>query len=138
MATITERKMNLFDVSDDYCLAHCISADCKLGAGIAVTFERKFHLRSQLNLAPRVFPSVVRTGKVFNLITKRYYYDKPTYSSMTTVLECLRSFIKEEHISKLAMPRIGCGLDRLQWKIVKTLIEEAFKDIDVEILVCCL
>lgn len=37
---------------------------------------------------------------------------------------------------KLAMPRIGCGLDKLEWSKVKAIIEEVFADTDVEILVC--
>jgi hypothetical protein len=36
----------------------------------------------------------------------------------------------------LAMPRIGCGLDRLQWENVKFMIEFVFAKVDVEIVVC--
>ena len=32
---LVEEKRDLFDVSEDYYLAHCISADFALGAGIA-------------------------------------------------------------------------------------------------------
>lgn len=41
-------------------------------------------------------------------------------------------------VKYLAMPKIGCGLDRLQWGKVKEIICEVFKDMDVEILVCYL
>ena len=41
-------------------------------------------------------------------------------------------------IHKVAMPRIGCGLDRQDWTEVKKLIEEVFDDADIEILVCSL
>lgn len=37
---------------------------------------------------------------------------------------------------KLAMPRIGCGLDRLEWAKVKKIIKATFANTDVEILVC--
>lgn len=33
------------------------------------------------------------------------------------------------------MPKIGCGLDRLEWNKVKDIIGEVFKDIDVGICV---
>ena len=41
-------------------------------------------------------------------------------------------------IHKVAMPRIGYGLDRQNWSEVKKLIEEVFEDTDIEILVCSL
>jgi hypothetical protein len=39
-------------------------------------------------------------------------------------------------IRKIAMPLIGCGLDRLDWNKVKDVIEDVFSDTDIEILVC--
>lgn len=50
------------------------------------------------------------------------------------ILRC-EGIMSDENV-KFAMPRIGCGLDRLQWDKVKTIIEEVFADTDVEILVC--
>ena len=41
-----------------------------------------------------------------------------------------------EGVKKIAMPKIGCGLDRLGWVMVKHLIEQTFRDIEGEILVC--
>jgi len=34
------------------------------------------------------------------------------------------------------MPRIGCGLDRLQWMPTSEAIKKAFDKTDIEILVC--
>ena len=39
------------------------------------------------------------------------------------------------NVHKLGMPRIGCGLDRLQWSWVKSKIEEKFADTDIDIQV---
>ena len=41
-------------------------------------------------------------------------------------------------IKKLAMPIIGCGLDKLEWSKVKDLIIQVFKNMDIEILICYL
>jgi O-acetyl-ADP-ribose deacetylase (regulator of RNase III) len=42
----------------------------------------------------------------------------------------------EEHtVKKLAMPRIGCGLDRLDWNKVRDMIKEIFKDMKVELTI---
>lgn len=34
---------NLFSCPEDEALAHCISEDCRMGAGIAVMFKQKFN-----------------------------------------------------------------------------------------------
>lgn len=44
---IKEVKKDLFTVSDDYALAHCISADFALGAGIAKEFDDLFDARQK-------------------------------------------------------------------------------------------
>lgn len=36
------------------------------------------------------------------------------------------------------MPKIGCGLDRLQWGKVREIIKEIFGDLDIEVRVCYL
>ena len=39
-------------------------------------------------------------------------------------------------IRKVAMPLIGCGLDKLKWEQVSAIIREVFADTDMDILVC--
>ena len=34
---------DLFSCPEEEALAHCISEDCRMGAGIAVLFRKKFH-----------------------------------------------------------------------------------------------
>ena len=38
--------------------------------------------------------------------------------------------------ARIAMPKIGCGLDQLNWQDVEGIIREVFADTDIEILVC--
>lgn len=47
----------------------------------------------------------------------------------------MKSFLIEYGITKLAMPKIGCELDRLEWEKVKNIIKEVFADVDIEIVV---
>ena len=75
---------------------------------------------------------------VFNLVTKPRCYHKPTYDTLINTLEDMKNYIVSLKITKLAIPQIGCGLDRLDWDCVKELIEEVFEDVDVDILVCIL
>lgn len=141
-----EEKRDLFSVSDDYYLVHCISADFGMGKGIVVEFNRRFNMKQILQskypdflnqwIHNKTIGDCMLEGKVFNLITKERYYDKPTYRSLTTALMKLKEMCLNKQITKLAMPVIGCGLDKLEWNKVSDLIDDIFRGMDIEILVC--
>ena len=83
-----EEKRDLFSVSNDYYLAHCISADFAMGKGIVVEFNRRFDMKNQLKAhypdyldrwqREKKRSGCILAGRVFNLITKERYFQKPT------------------------------------------------------------
>ena len=73
---------------------------------------------------------------VFNLTTKLNRYEKTTYETLEKALRDMKEDIQDLEIRKLAMPKIGCGMDRLVWEHVEELITTVFEDMDIEILVC--
>ena len=139
-----EERRDLFSVDSEYHLAHCISADFAMGKGIAVEFDKKFNLKSKLKKShpnyliiwTQIGGDCIKEDKVFNLITKGRFYEKPTLNNLKNSLKKMKSICLEENILKVAMPKIGCGLDRLNWKDVKQLLFETFQDTDIEIFVC--
>lgn len=70
---------------------------------------------------------------IYYLITKVKYSDKPTYDSLKESLIKMKSHAVKNMVQKVAMPRIGCGLDGLQWNMVAPLIQDVFEDSDIEI-----
>ena len=139
-----EIKGDLFESDDKYTLVHCISADCDMGKGIAKTFDSKMPQMKKL------LKSTIRENNmkgyfailylddirnVINLITKERYWHKPSYSSLKASLLSAKKIAIRYDIKYLAMPVIGCGLDRLQWSKVSAMIKEIFADTDVEIVV---
>jgi O-acetyl-ADP-ribose deacetylase (regulator of RNase III) len=50
----------------------------------------------------------------------------------------LRDVCLEQGITKIGMPQIGCGLDRLKWDKVKAIIAQTFENTEIEIVVCSL
>lgn len=139
-----EEKMNLLDVPQGWWIAHCISGDFALGAGVAKQIDEVFNMKEMLH---RVWEDgeiesmgywCAPCGNVLNLITKAKYWHKPTLKSLREALEDMKKLIDEEGIKKIAMPKIGCGLDRLNWEDVSPMIQDIFKDTDVEIMVCYL
>ena len=134
---LTEKKMNLFEVDKKYYLAHCISSDYELGAGIATEFQKRFHLKQNLKVkGAGIYTDCILIDKVFNLVTKNKYWNKPTYKSLEESLILMKDLIDLKNVNYLAMPKIGCGLDRLQWGMVREIIKDIFKDNDIEILIC--
>lgn len=72
---------------------------------------------------------------IYYLVTKKYSTDKPLFENLVCALEKMRNHCAEHSVKRLAMPRIGCGLDRLEWRDVKPKIEEVFSDLDISITV---
>ncbi|XP_041084322.1 ADP-ribose glycohydrolase OARD1-like [Polyodon spathula] len=137
--TIQHVKGDLFSCPQSESLAQCISEDCRMGAGIAVLFKRKFGGVQEL-LGQKKQPgecAVLRRGKrfVYYLITKKKAHQKPTYESLRKSLEAMREHCVSNEVRKLSMPRIGCGLDCLDWKKVAVMIEEVFQNTDIQITV---
>ena len=130
--SIDEIPGNLFDYEKDYALAHCISADFALGAGIAKFFQARYSTRDELRQGfPHVWNGtgyciITNNNHVINLVTKNNYFDKPTLRNVEAALAHMKEICEDRGIYKIAMPRIGCGLDRLNWQDVKPIITDLF------------
>ena len=145
--TFAEKEQDIFELSnkDNYYFVQCISSDFKMGKGIALEFNRVFNCKNELVKEFKNF-KWENTGRcikaknsiVFHLITKNRYWDKPTYRTLKESLMELKTLCLEQNIKKLVMPKIGCGLDKLQWNTVKENIIKIFNDTDIEILICYL
>lgn len=138
--TIITEKRDLFTMPQGYYLAHCISSDFALGAGIAKTFDSVYNMRFKLF---KNYPDYKYNGgdalliaNVFNLVTKDKYWHKPTYKSVREALEMMKEQMDFVGATKLAMPKIAAGLDRLEWQKVYDIICEVFEDTDIEIVIC--
>ncbi|XP_028998082.1 ADP-ribose glycohydrolase OARD1 isoform X2 [Betta splendens] len=119
---------DLFSCSGDEALAHCISEDCRMGAGIAVKFRLKFGGMDELKEQKKQTGecAVLRRERrfVYYLITKKRASQKPTYDNLKLSLEDMKSHCLKNKVTRMSMPRIGCGLDRLQWKRVSEILEQ--------------
>lgn len=119
-----------------HALAHCVSADLAMSKGIAVEFRDRFGgVRELRDQKPRVGDVLVLQDKegqrpIYYLVTKQNYWDKPTYDTLSSCLIQLRLLCIKAGTKTIAMPRIGCGLDRLQWEAVRGSIRRVFRPTD--------
>lgn len=126
-------KGDLF-TTNDKCIAHCVSADFKLGAGIAVEVKRRYPVlpnkKGEIGVAYGI-----KNGEmlVFHLVTKEKYYEKPTYESLKKSLVSMKSQMND--VKAISIPKIGCGLDRLQWNEIEKIIKVVFEKDDIIISV---
>lgn len=134
--TFVEMNGDIFtDRSPGYKLAHCIAADAGMGRGIAVDFVLNFPQILELRNQTLSVGTTYFIDPVFNLVTKRRSPGKPSYESMCETLRSFRAVVLEQKISKIAMPRIGCGLDLLSWPAVREMVKDVFKPVDVNFVI---
>jgi O-acetyl-ADP-ribose deacetylase (regulator of RNase III) len=133
---------DIFTMSSSYSLAHSISKDCKLSRGIARMFKSNFgrvdEIRDQKTDTGGVAILDLGQRVIYNLVTKERDPDKSIYDSISRALKAMQRDAIERNVKKIAMPRIGCGPDWLEWEHVKDILVSVFKDTDIEITVCTL
>lgn len=120
-------------------LAHCISADRAMGKGIATLFKSKFggldELQTQNKQVGECAILERESRFIYYLITKEKYWQKPTYKTLQDSLEAMRVHAVKHKVSLISMPAIGCGLDRLVWSNVKSLLISVFQNTNIQLVI---
>jgi hypothetical protein len=111
-----------------------------MSAGIAVEFKRRFGMQKDLIASSRGVGTCCLLKKkhinIFYLVTKEFSSrSKPTLSSLSDSLEDMVLIAKHHEIKVIACPKIGCGLDNLEWKDVKLLLSELAEQHDLRFIV---
>ncbi|XP_052241352.1 ADP-ribose glycohydrolase OARD1-like [Dreissena polymorpha] len=136
---IIHKKGDLFSCPEDESLAHCVSEDLRMGKGIATLFKKNFEGVPELKAQGKKVGDVaiLKHGKrfVYYLITKPKYFDKPTYATLEDSLRAMQKHCVEHNVTAVSMPKIGCGLDKLQWPKVEETLMSVFMDTNIVISV---
>lgn len=135
--TLIEIEGDLFTSSDSLC--HCVSEDLRMGKGIAKVFRTKFgsinELKGQGAQTGQMAVLKDRDRFIYYLVTKPYYYSKPTYQTLESSLKMMKDHMVSNNVTRLSMPLIGCGLDRLKWEEVRKLLKQVFNRTNITITV---
>lgn len=104
-------------------LAKCVAQDLRIKIGIVTIFKRKFKrfedLRSQ---EPEIGRSLCLSGKkchLFCSVANENSIGKLTSCTKWNSLISLGEQLLELGMIKIRMPKLGCGLDGLDWGIAK-------------------
>jgi len=142
---LTFIKGNLFTAPKTFSLAHCIAVDAYMGAGIAVDFRLMFKQQNDIRIYLENFNKKDQVGRVvplkygriwiYNLITKRESHKKPKLINLEKSLIDMKNHMIKNKVYKVAMPKIGAGLDGLNWDDILKILYILFDDKKFDILV---
>ena len=118
-------------------LVHCISEDKMLTKGFARQMDLKFQSKDFLiNKNGNVIVQHIPGNKtLFHLTTKSKHYEKPSLNRIKQCLNELKEYCVENNITELHMPKIGSGLDKLNFESIRKIILEIFEKTNVRIFV---
>lgn len=112
-----------------------------MGKGIALAFKKAFpenfeayyqaYQEGNLEIGKMlVFPTQKMFPKyIINFPTKKHWRHPSKYEYVREGLIDLVEVIKEYEIQSIAIPPLGCGNGKLDWNIVRSMIEESLSEI---------
>lgn len=112
-----------------------------MGKGIALAFKKTFpenfeayhkaYQEGKLEIGKMlVFPTQQMFPKyIINFPTKKHWRHPSKYEYVSKGLIDLAEVIKEYNIQSIAIPPLGCGNGKLDWDIVRSMIEESLSEI---------
>lgn len=130
-------KGDLLRQAGKWTIAHCVGADGRMGAGVAVPIKKKYDLWDfgKLNYNYRIPGTAVWYQQVFNLVTKDDSSDRPNPGQDDIYMKRLEDALIDMKlkatrygIDYIAMPKIASGLDRQDWTAVLNLIKKVFDE----------
>ena len=123
-------------------IGHCFSADARMSKGFAEFLSHRISgLRSKCRKAKlfmgQVYAFWDSTGKryMYNLVTKERFHDKLSLLTLSKTLKAMKIHASTNGVSTIAIPKLGCGLDQMNWQEVVKLLRDNFGYADVRIVV---
>jgi O-acetyl-ADP-ribose deacetylase (regulator of RNase III) len=124
--------------ADAEALVNTVNCEGFMGKGIALQFKKAFPenfkayaqaCRAGEVRAGRMFVfstgSMVNPKYIINFPTKRRWREKSRIEDIESGLEALVDEVRRLKLSSVAVPPLGCGHGRLDWAVVRPLIERS-------------
>ena len=128
-------------------IAYCVSSDFQIAKqinkGVAKQINSAYpSIRPNLESieTPIVGSSVSvslpwENKSIFNLVTKPQFFDNPSYNDLSRSLTYMKQQLLQKGINAIAMPKIGCGLDKLKESRVFSLICDILEKTNIKIFI---
>ena len=85
----------------------------------------------------QVFPFCDSSSRryIYNLVTKEKWSDKRDLQTLATTLQIMQAHVTMHGVSTIAIPKIGCGPNQMNWQDVVKLLRNIFTYWDVQSVV---
>ena len=123
---------NIFNLPDIKNYAHGCNCAGAMGKGIALQFREKFPemyteykkmCKNGLFNPGDIYTFHYGEGYVYNLGTQKDWKSKAEILFIEESLEKMFQQADDNHVTKIALPKIGAGLGGLNWQEVKRVLE---------------
>lgn len=135
--------------SEAEALVNTVNTVGVMGKGIALQFKESFPINNKayidacknnkLNIGEvlPVWDNNLIFGRklIINFPTKKHWRQPSKYEYIEQGLIALVELLKSERIKSIAIPPLGCGNGGLNWNIVKEMIYNHLRDLQIEIFV---
>lgn len=134
---------DIFALPEVHCYAHGCNCAGAMGKGIALQFRYKYPdmyiqykelCKNGLFQPGDVFEYRQNDEHVFNLGTQKDWKTKAIPDAIKNSVRKMLESATEQHITAIAIPKIGAGLGGLIWEDVKRILEEVvshFPNVDL-------
>lgn len=141
MARFEAHRGDLFE-SQAIALINPVNCVGVAGKGLALAFRQRFPdnhrayveaCRSKRLKIGTVLSVVFEDSPlryIVNFPTKLHWKDPSQYGYIHQSLQALAQWLKQEAIASVAMPRIGCGLGGLDWRVIEQVIRSQLNDVE--------
>lgn len=125
-----EKNVDLLSLPVYFHIAHCIPADLTFHGQTAKRIDSFYNMKKKIEHDYKdsrfAVGEVIWMDNVFNMIVNKDRYDKVTMENLYNALCELACYCVDYNIKYLAMPRICCGSNKLNWEIVRPMIIDIF------------
>jgi O-acetyl-ADP-ribose deacetylase (regulator of RNase III) len=133
---------DMFD-SKAQVIVNAVNCDGIMGGGLALAFKERFSLMYYLSYLAdcktgrmRVNNPILYKGTnpwILNFATKDRLKNDGEYRYIMLGLKKLPALVEKHKIKSIAFPKLGAGLARLDWDIVKQIMEHYLQDLPCEV-----
>lgn len=130
---------NIFRLNEVENYAHGCNCAGAMGKGIALTFKQKFpEMYEEYKLLCKdgdfnlgdVFVYEYSEGFIFNLGTQLTWKTPVDYEGLSQAIKKMLEIATSKGITSIALPKIGAGLGRGDWQVIKTIILQISEEFD--------
>lgn len=133
---VRELKHDLLHMPVYYNIAYCFSADSSIGSKTAKRLDEVYHIASRVEqlrdewgwINQGDVGTIADFDNLIALLATEKKYQRPTMENLRSCIQELAQYCRTCNIEFLAMPRIGCGHNKLDWTQVKDMICKEFAE----------